>query len=74
MAELTATADIRKTVREKYAADARAAARGAYGEARALESKSGVAPKAVPAPLELPVVRLSPTARNSETRPSNTAA
>jgi hypothetical protein len=72
VAELTDTTDIRETVREKYAADARAAA--AYGEARALESKSGVAPKAVPAPLELPVVRLSPTARNSETRPSSTAA
>jgi hypothetical protein len=41
MAELTDSTDIRETVRENYAADARAAARGAYGEARALESKSG---------------------------------
>jgi len=40
MAELTDTTDIREMVREKYAADTRAAARGAYGEARALESKS----------------------------------
>jgi hypothetical protein len=41
MAELTDSTDIRETVRENYAADAGAAARGACGEARALESKSG---------------------------------
>jgi hypothetical protein len=40
VAELTDTTDIRETVRERYAADARAAARGAYCEPRALESKS----------------------------------
>ncbi len=38
MAELT---DIRETVRERYASAAQAAASGAYGEARALESESG---------------------------------
>jgi arsenite methyltransferase len=41
MAELTDTTDIRGIVREKYAAAARAASRGAYAEARALESESG---------------------------------
>jgi arsenite methyltransferase len=40
VAELTDITDIRETVREKYAADARAAARRVC-EARALESKSG---------------------------------
>ncbi len=39
MAELTD--DIRETVREKYAEAARAASRGAYDRARALESESG---------------------------------
>ena len=39
MAELTD--DIRETVREKYAAAARAASRGAYDQARAPESESG---------------------------------
>ena len=38
MAELT---DIRETVRERYAGAARAAASGAYDQARALESESG---------------------------------
>lgn len=41
MTELTDTTDIRDTVREKYAAAARAASRGAYDQARALESGSG---------------------------------
>jgi arsenite methyltransferase len=41
MAQLTDTTDIRETVREKYAAAARAAARGAYDQARAVESESG---------------------------------
>ena len=38
MAELT---DIRETVRERYASAAKQAARSAYDQARALESKSG---------------------------------
>jgi hypothetical protein len=38
MAELT---DIRETVRERYANAAKAAASGAYDQARALESASG---------------------------------
>ena len=41
MAELTDTTDIRESVRERYAAAARAASRGAYDQARALESESG---------------------------------
>lgn len=41
MAELTDTSDIRDIVREKYAAAAKAAARGAHDQARALESGSG---------------------------------
>ena len=41
MAELTDTTDIRETVRERYAAAARAASTGAYDQARALESESG---------------------------------
>ncbi len=41
MTELPDTTDIRDTVREKYAAAARAASRGAYDQARALESGSG---------------------------------
>jgi arsenite methyltransferase len=41
MAELTDTTDIRETVREKYAAAARAASTGAYDRARAVESGSG---------------------------------
>jgi arsenite methyltransferase len=41
MAELTDAPDIRETVRERYAAAARAAATGAYDQARALESESG---------------------------------
>jgi len=41
MAELTDTTDIRETVRERYAAAARAASTRAYDQARALESESG---------------------------------
>jgi arsenite methyltransferase len=41
MAELTDTTDIRETVRERYAAAARAASSGAFDQARALESESG---------------------------------
>ena len=41
MAELTDTTDIRETVREKYAAAARAASTASYDQARALESESG---------------------------------
>jgi ubiquinone/menaquinone biosynthesis C-methylase UbiE len=41
MADLTDTSDIRETVREKYAAAARAASRGSYDQARAVESESG---------------------------------
>jgi arsenite methyltransferase len=41
MAELTDTSDIRENVREKYAAAARAASRGSYDQARAVESESG---------------------------------
>ena len=41
MAELTETTDIRETVREKYAAAARAASTGAHDQARAFESESG---------------------------------
>ncbi len=41
MAELTDTTEIRETVRERYAAAARAASTGAYDQARALESESG---------------------------------
>jgi arsenite methyltransferase len=41
MAELTDTTDIRENVREKYAAAARAASRGSYDQARAVESESG---------------------------------
>jgi arsenite methyltransferase len=41
MAELIDITDIRETVRERYAAAARAASRGSYGQARAVESESG---------------------------------
>jgi arsenite methyltransferase len=41
MAELTDTTDIRETVREKYAAAARAASSGARDQARATQSGSG---------------------------------
>ncbi|MGN6872931.1 MAG: arsenite methyltransferase [Solirubrobacteraceae bacterium] len=41
MAELTDRTDIRETVRERYAAAARAASTGSYDQARALESDSG---------------------------------
>jgi arsenite methyltransferase len=41
MAELTHTTDIRETVREKYAAAARAASTGAQDQARATQSESG---------------------------------
>jgi arsenite methyltransferase len=41
MAELTDTTDIRETVRERYAAAARAASTGSYDQARAIESESG---------------------------------
>src|SRR5437764_9258773 len=41
MAELTDTTDIRETVRERYAAAARAASTAANGEGRAIESEAG---------------------------------
>ncbi len=41
MAELTDTTDIRETVRERYAAAARAASTGSRDQARAIESESG---------------------------------
>jgi arsenite methyltransferase len=41
VADLTDTTDIRETVREKYAAAARAASSDAYDQARAVESESG---------------------------------
>jgi hypothetical protein len=46
MAELT---DIRETVRERYANAAKAAASGAYDQARALESASGCCTPGSPA-------------------------